>query len=113
MKSLKGARLGERCPSASNGRVKTTGTLRSGAPFWGPLSGGFRQSTSHTIGVEVLGVYGRAWLLPPGLIKLSGIDSVKAQFVDKLQHDGLGCLVIAAMRPAAPLGRPDSSRRLA
>jgi hypothetical protein len=93
-----------RC-SASSGRVETTGALLGGAPFWGPLFAGFRQSTPHTIGIKVLGVYWRAWLLPPGLIQPSAIDGVEAQFIDKLQDDGLGCLVIAGNRQGNAAGR--------
>src|SRR4029078_5916143 len=60
---------------ASSGRVETTGALRGGAPFWGPLFAGFRQSTPHTIGIKVLGVCWRAWLLARGRLQPSGTSA--------------------------------------
>jgi len=71
------------------------------------------QAAADAVGVEVLGVDWRAGLLPPGLVETAGINAIKAQFIDELQNDGLGCVVIArnkAMRPRAPAGRPNSRR---
>ena len=83
---------------ALSGRGETTGAIRGAAPFRSAFLVGLGQSTPHTLGVEVLGIDWCAWLLPPGLVQPSGIDAVKAQFIDELQDDGLGCLVVARNR---------------
>ena len=70
------------CLCDSRGRGEATGAIVGGAPFWGPIFGGLSQSTPHTIGIEVLGINWRAWLLPPGFIQPSGIDSIKTQFIN-------------------------------
>src|SRR5262245_5159293 len=70
--------------NVSSGRIKTSGTIRSGAPFRRAVFPSLRQCALHTFDIEVLGIDRRAWLLPPGLIKPSGIDSVKAQFIHEL-----------------------------
>jgi hypothetical protein len=66
----------------SSGRRKTTGATVGGAPFWGPIFGGLSQSTPYTLGIEILGIDRGAWLLPPGFIQPTGIDTIKAQFID-------------------------------
>ena len=75
--------------------------ISGAAPFRFAVFVGLGQSTPHALGVEVLGIDWRAGLLPPGLIQPSSIDAVKAQFIDELED---------AMRPAVPLGRPNSRR---
>src|SRR3984893_18355280 len=64
-------------------------------PFRSAVFARFVQAAPHTVGVEVLGVDGRAGLLPPGLVQTASINTIKAQFFDELQNDGLGCVVIA------------------
>ena len=97
---------------ASSRHGETTGAIRGAAPFRSAVFVGLRQSTPHALGVAVLGIDRCAGLLPPGLVQPSGIDAIKAQFIDELQDDGLGCRVVAAtgraIRPAVPLGWPDS-----
>lgn len=40
-----------------------------------------------------------------------GIDAVKAKFIDELQHDGLGCLVVARiLRTNCGLGTRSEAR---
>src|ERR1700730_1329524 len=91
---------------------EATRAVRGATPFRSAGFARFVQAAPHTVGVEVLGVDRRTGLLPPGLVQTAGIDAIKAQFVDKLQNDGLGRAVIArkAMRPGAPAGRPNSRR---
>ena len=85
-------------PDILGGCGETTGAILGAAPFWSTFLFSLGQSTPHTLGVEVLGVDWCAGLLPPGLVKPSGIDAVKAQFIDELQDNSLGCLVVARNR---------------
>jgi hypothetical protein len=64
------------------GAVKLPGL--GAAPIWSPFFAGLTQSTPHPVGIEVLSIDWRAVLLPPRLIEPSGIDSVKAEFINKL-----------------------------
>src|SRR6476646_2224523 len=82
-----------------------TGAILGAAPFRSTFLFSLGQSTPHTLGVEVLGIDWCAGLLPPGLVQPSGIDAVKAQFIDELQDNSLGCLVVARNRQGDATGR--------
>jgi hypothetical protein len=80
---------------ASSRSGETTGAVRGATPVRSAVFARLGQGAPYTVGVEVLGVDRRTGLLPPGLVQPAGIDAVKAQLVDELQDDGLGCGVIA------------------
>jgi hypothetical protein len=85
-------------PDILGGCGETTGAILGAAPFRSAFLFSLGQSTPHTLGVEVLGIDWCAGLLPPGLLQPSGIDAVEAQFIDELQDNSLGCLVVARNR---------------
>ena len=68
----------------SRGRGEATGAVVGRSPFGGPTFRGLSQSVPHTLGIEVLGVNWRPWLLAPGFIQPPGVDSVKTQLIDYL-----------------------------
>jgi hypothetical protein len=71
------------CGSSSRSG-ETPRTVGGAAPIWSPFFAGLTQSTPHPVGIEVLSIDWRAGLLPPRLIEPSGIDSGKAEFINKL-----------------------------
>jgi len=59
---------------------------------------GFGQSPQHALGIEVVGVDWCAGLLPPGLIQTSGINAIKAKFINEFEDGSLGCRVVPGNR---------------
>ena len=78
----------------SGGGDEAARVVRSASPLGRAISLRFGKCPPYAFSVEVLGVNWSAGLLLPGVIKPTSVNSIESEFVDELEHDGLGNIIV-------------------